>query len=241
VLLLHQLWDPVSRAILGPIMGVNASRQSLTWPVKRNSFAATPVQVTKHFIGDDQNLRSLTMLRHHHRARTAQLTLPTSGVAAAVLATLLVGAPAAHAAPESDAQAAKCGDSLENWTGQTLSGIQHRDNNSDHARPAESTFTFPSDNGHRANWNMKFRGLFDPKGTINTDAYWLNGPGTVEFKSDLGTGKGDMWQFRLTAVAYDGAGKVIAATANTYFPIWYPFLQPVNHYGTADGEPLKAV
>jgi hypothetical protein len=180
------------------------------------------------------------MLRHRHRARTTQLILPTSGVAAAVLATLLVGAPAAHAAPESDAQAARCGDSLENWTGQTLSGIQRKGNDPSHPRKAESTFTFPSDNGHRANWNMYWPSFLRSYGTTNTDEYRPTGPSTIDFSSDLGAGKGDMWQFRLTAVACDANGKVIAATANTYMPPWTsPFVEPVTHYGTVNGEPLR--
>jgi hypothetical protein len=158
-----------------------------------------------------------------------------------VLATLLVGAPAAHAAPAPDNQVAGCGDSLENWTGQTLTALQFHDKDSEHdVIPAKSTFTFPADNGHRANWNMFWRDPIGNRGTANTDEYRLTGPSTIEFNSDLGTGKGDMWRFRLTAVECAPDGKVVAATANTYFPPFHhPFKTPVTHYGTADGQPLR--
>jgi hypothetical protein len=180
------------------------------------------------------------MLRHRHRAQTAQLTLPVSGVAVAVLATLLVGAPAAHAAPTPDNQVAGCGDSVENWTGQTLTGFQYHDNDMERdVIPSVSTFTFPAKK-FIANWNMFWRDPIGNRGTANTDEYRLTGPSTIEFSSDLGTGKGDMWQFRLTAVECNPAGKVVAATANTYFPPFhYPFKTPVTHYGTAAGYPLR--
>jgi hypothetical protein len=157
-----------------------------------------------------------------------------------VLAALLVGAPAAHAAPAPDNQVAGCGDSLENWTDQTLTGIQ-RWNNGPSNDKADSTFTFPRNNGRRANWKMYWPTYLRSRGTTGIDEYRPTGPGTIEFNSDLGFGKGDMWRFRLTAVECNPAGKVIVATANTYIPPWTsPFVEPVTHYGSAAGEPLKA-
>jgi hypothetical protein len=180
------------------------------------------------------------MLRHRHRARTTQLTRPASGVAAAALAALLVGSPAAHATPDPDAQTTGCGDSLENWTGQTLTGIQHWDNDPAYAT-ADSTFAFPANNSHRANWTMYWPIYLRTRGTTDTDKYRPTGPGTIEFNSDLGFGKGEMWRFRLTAVKCNPADKVVAATANTYIPPWTsPFIEPVTHYGTAKGKPLQA-
>jgi hypothetical protein len=181
------------------------------------------------------------MLGHRHRARTTQLARPASTIVAAVLAALLVGAQAAHAAPASDNQVAECGDSLESWIGQTLAGMQYWDNDSSSSK-APSTFSFPSNNGHRANWTMSFPAGMGRKGTTDTDEYRSTGPRTIEFSSDLGTGKGDMWRFRLTAIACNWDRKVALATANTDIPPWsVPPFFAVTHYGTAYTKPLSLV
>jgi hypothetical protein len=184
----------------------------------------------------------LEVLRHRHRAQTTQLARPASGIAASVLAALLVGAPAAHAAPAPDNQVPRCGDSLDNWTAQTLAGMQYHDNKTSGSK-APSTFAFPSNNGHRVNWDMSFPAHIGRKGTTDTDEYRSTEPGTIEFNSDLGTGKGDMWRFRLTAIACGWDGKVLSATANTFIPPFSapPFLTPVTHYGTAYTKPLTLV
>jgi hypothetical protein len=182
------------------------------------------------------------MLRYRHRPNTGRLASLTTGVTAAALAALLA-APGAQAAPATPTPApdaaAGCGDSLENWKGQTLSGTTYL-NKSLRLRRAKSNFSFPTDR-NTATWSMAFQN--GTSGTKEIDEYRPTGPGTIEFNSDMGRGTGGMWRFRLTAIACDGTGKVTKATANIYIPptpLDPPYsAHPTTHYGTTDGNPLS--
>jgi hypothetical protein len=160
------------------------------------------------------------------------------GVAGIVVVAVMLGAPAVQAAPEPSspapgAPAASCGNDPRDWDGVSLIGTQFHDN--DLAKDfSNSIFTFGA---KTVDWRMTIK--WAKYGTTSTDAYWASGPGTVEFNSDLGKGKGDFWRFRLTAVKCDSSGKVTSATADSYIPpIPFVFTAPTTHYGTAAGEPL---
>jgi hypothetical protein len=158
------------------------------------------------------------------------------GVATTVVAAAMLGAPAVQAAPSSPApgtQAASCGSSPLDWNGVHIIGTQYHDN--DPAKDSSNTvLTF---GGSTVDWYMTL--FYLGYGTTNTDDYWVSGPGTVEFYSDLGKGSGTFWQFRLTAVDCDASGHVTSATMDSYIPpIPFVFTDPTTHYGTAAGKPL---
>jgi hypothetical protein len=169
------------------------------------------------------------------RIWTAGLVRPAMGVAGTVVAAAMLGAPAVQATPSParDAQAASCGDTPGDWAGVRLSGTQYHDN--DPAKDSlESTFKVGT---KTVTWSIILKTF--GYGTVDTDAYWVSGPGTIEFSSDLGKGNGNFWRFRLTARACD-SGKVTSATVDTYIPpIQFVFTNPTTHYGTWVSRPLR--
>jgi hypothetical protein len=163
------------------------------------------------------------------------------GVAGTVVAAAMLGAPAVQAAPspapDPGTQAAPCGHRLEEWQPARFVGTQYHDNDKAKASAWTDINFYPK----KVSWSMSFGST--SVGAHLHDDYWLSGPGTVEFYSDRGTGKGEFWRFRLTAVKC-GTRRfdeqiVTHVTVDSYIPSTpFLFTNPTTHYGTAAGHRL---
>jgi hypothetical protein len=151
--------------------------------------------------------------------------LASALIPAAAIATLIHATPAA-ATPGTPSADTTCGTTLQSWMPHALAGVQWHTNA---AVSYETRIDIGTDG--RANWKM---------GGVETnghDQVWIEG-NSARFRSDLGRGWGDMWEFTLWQPTCNAAGHVVSAHARTDVPMGFG---GVHTYTTRPAEPFKAV
>jgi hypothetical protein len=155
-------------------------------------------------------------------------TALASALVPAAAITALIHATPAAATPDTPSTETACGTTLESWIPHPLKGTQWHDAGPRH-RPYATQIEIGPDG--IANWWIEGVGRID-----GHDRVWIEG-NSARFRSDRGTGRGDMIDVTLHSPTCDAAGNVVSAHATTHIPN----LGGVQTIKNLDTEPLKPV
>jgi hypothetical protein len=166
--------------------------------------------------------------RPHQEFSPTMKTALASALTSAAAITALIHASPAAATPNAPEVDAACGTTVESWMPHTLAGVQWY-NNGPHRTAHPTRIDIGTDG--IANWRVHEVGE-----TNGHDRVRIEGD-SARFRSDRGTGRGDMLDFTLHSPTCDAAGSVVSAHATTHIP----FGGGVRTIKTHDAEPLKAI
>jgi hypothetical protein len=153
--------------------------------------------------------------------------LASALIPAATITAFIYATPAA-AAPASPSPEATCGTTLQSWMPHALTGTQWHD-----AGPRRRAYKTQIEIGPDgiANWSIEGVGRANGHDRVRIEG------DSARFRSDKGTGRGDMLDVTLHSPTCDTAGNVVSAHATTHIPNW----GGVQTIKNLDTEPLKPV
>jgi hypothetical protein len=155
-------------------------------------------------------------------------TALSGGLIFTIGVTALIHASPAAATPDTPTTDTACGTTLESWMPYPLEGVQWHNQ-----VPIWSKTRIQIGTDSRAYWRMETE--TSVRETKGHDRVWIES-NSARFKSDLGVGRGDMWDFTLWGPACNEEGHVVSAHATTHIPNG---IGGVNTWKNRPAEPLK--